>query len=74
MLITHQDDAMQTVIDTEIEFRRDRLLAEAANERLAGSRDGPRQALGHALMSLGLRVHGPEPRDASRHHLHAHRA
>jgi hypothetical protein len=50
----------------EIDYRINRLQAEAASERLAGPRDGLRQHLGHALMALGRAIHGIEAEHAVR--------
>jgi hypothetical protein len=50
----------------EIDFRMRRLEAEASCERLAVRRDGIRQHVGHALMSLGRAIHGIETEHVSR--------
>lgn len=50
----------------EIDFRRQRLEAEAGRERLAAGREGVRQRLGHALMALGRAIHGIEANHAAR--------
>ena len=50
----------------EIDFRMRRLEAEASRERLAVRRDGLRQHVGHALMTLGRSIHGIEPEHVSR--------
>ncbi|MCU0483310.1 MAG: hypothetical protein MUC54_03420 [Chloroflexi bacterium] len=44
----------------EIDFRRRRLALEAERERLAGPREGLRAGLGHAIVALGLLIHGIE--------------
>jgi hypothetical protein len=55
-----------TTMSHEIDFRMRRLEAEANRERLAGSRDGFRQHLGHALIALGRAIHGIETEHARR--------
>ncbi len=55
-----------TTMGHEIDFRMQRLQAEAARERLATCRDGIRQHLGHALIALGRAIHGVEPEHAAR--------
>lgn len=56
-----------TTMSHEIDFRMQRLEAEAAHERLASAtREGLRQHLGHALMALGRAIHGIEPERAKR--------
>ena len=47
-------------ISQEIDFRMRRLAHEAERERLAGPREGLRAGLGHAIVALGLLVHGIE--------------
>ena len=43
-----------------------RLAGEAHGERLAGSRDGLRHRVGHALIALGRAIHGIEPEHGAR--------
>jgi hypothetical protein len=50
----------------EVEYRTQRLLAQADAERLVGRRDGLRQRLGHALIALGRTIHGVELEPARR--------
>jgi hypothetical protein len=62
---------------SETDYRRDRLAAEAAEERLAAAarddgpapRDSLRQRVGHALMAAGRAIHGMEPESAPRQSL-----
>ncbi len=55
-----------SAMSDEIDFRMQRLAAEAYRERLAGDRDGLRQRLGHSLIALGRAIHGIEPEPATR--------
>ena len=55
-----------SAISDEIDFRMRRRAGEAHTERLAGSREGPRQHVGHALMALGRAIHGIERERAGR--------
>jgi hypothetical protein len=74
MTIERKDEEMRTkdwlgcspVTCAEIDYRIQRLQAEAASERLAGPRDGIRQHVGHALMALGRAIHGLEEERAAR--------
>jgi hypothetical protein len=42
------------------------LRADACGERVAGAREGLRQHVGHALMTLGRAIHGLEPEQPAR--------
>lgn len=53
-----------SVTTTEIDYRMGHLAGQAARERLAGPREGVRQAVGHALIALGRAIHGLEPERA----------
>lgn len=55
-----------TAMRDEIDFRMQRLQAEAASERLATPHEGLRQHVGHALMAVGRFVHGLEPEQGGR--------
>jgi len=59
-----------TTMGNEVDFRMQRLQAEADRERLAGKRDGIRQQVGHALIALGLAIHGVEAKHVARPALH----
>ncbi len=65
-------EAAMPTMNTEIEFRQGRLADEASRERSVEARDGGRQLLGHALVSLGNRIHGPEQRGVGQHAFHSH--
>jgi hypothetical protein len=55
-----------SAVSDEIAFRMRRLACEAHGERLAGSRDGLRHHVGHALIALGRAIHGIEPEHGAR--------
>ena len=59
-IAAHAGEGMRAM-SHEIEFRRERLAAEAARERLVGEHEGLRRWIGHRLMALGRAIHGLEP-------------
>jgi hypothetical protein len=69
-LTLYAGDGMHTT-GAEIDFRMERLAAEAERERAVGPRHGLRGRVGHALIALGREIHGLETEPAARPALRA---